>query len=121
MRAPRRWPGPECRGADRLALAVTAYVNGPAFKKGLPKRHEDFAVTFAKDLEGPLATAAGSVRGEIRVKGRCSRDPHALHQGKTRPVDEGKALVREARVNRRSNLTPYRRPILTPSSGGFWR
>jgi len=24
-------------------------------------------------------------------------------------------------VNRRSNLTPYRRPILTPLSGGFWR
>jgi|SRR5882762_7249809 hypothetical protein len=23
-------------------------------------------------------------------------------------------------VNRRSNLTPYRRPILTPLSGGFW-
>ncbi|MCK1673189.1 hypothetical protein [Bradyrhizobium sp. 150] len=27
----------------------------------------------------------------------------------------------EGPVNRRSNLTPYRRPILTPSSGGFWR
>ena len=24
-------------------------------------------------------------------------------------------------VNRRSNLTPYRRPILTPLSDGFWR
>ena len=24
-------------------------------------------------------------------------------------------------VNRRSNLTPYRRPVLTPLSGGFWR
>jgi hypothetical protein len=24
-------------------------------------------------------------------------------------------------VNRRSNLTPYRRPILTPLSGVFWR
>lgn len=24
-------------------------------------------------------------------------------------------------VNRRSNLTPDRRPILTPLSGGFWR
>ena len=24
-------------------------------------------------------------------------------------------------VNRRSNLTPHRRPILTPSSAGFWR
>jgi hypothetical protein len=27
----------------------------------------------------------------------------------------------KADVNRRSNLTPYRRPILTPLSGGFWR
>ena len=24
-------------------------------------------------------------------------------------------------VNRRSNLTPYRRPILTPLIDGFWR
>jgi hypothetical protein len=24
-------------------------------------------------------------------------------------------------VNRRSNMTPYRRPILTPLSDGFWR
>jgi hypothetical protein len=24
-------------------------------------------------------------------------------------------------VNRRSNLTPHRRPILTPSGAGFWR
>jgi site-specific recombinase XerC len=30
-----------------------------------------------------------------------------------RPID------RHQRVNRRSNLTPYRRPILTPLSGGF--
>ena len=29
-------------------------------------------------------------------------------------------LIRDqVRVNRRSNLTPYRRPILTPLSGGF--
>ena len=26
-----------------------------------------------------------------------------------------------ADVNRRSNLTPHRRPILTPLSAGFWR
>jgi uncharacterized protein YbjT (DUF2867 family) len=30
---------------------------------------------------------------------------------------EGERMVRS--VNRRSNLTPYRRPILTPLSGGF--
>jgi enoyl-CoA hydratase/carnithine racemase len=30
----------------------------------------------------------------------------------------GEAYVR-LDVNRRSNLTPYRRPILTPLSGGF--
>jgi hypothetical protein len=39
-------------GADRLALAVTAYLNGLAFKQRLSKDHEDFAVAFVKDMEG---------------------------------------------------------------------
>src|SRR4051812_18591159 len=78
-------------GADRLvALAVRAYVNGPAIKERLSEPLENFAVPLAQDLEGSLATAAGSVRCEAGIEGRCSRDPHAVHQGKTRPVDEGK-------------------------------
>ena len=31
------------------------------------------------------------------------------------------ALTRYQDVNRRSNLTPYRLPILTPLSGSVWR
>jgi CelD/BcsL family acetyltransferase involved in cellulose biosynthesis len=31
----------------------------------------------------------------------------------------GASAPRDLDVNRRSNLTPYRRPILTPLSGGF--
>jgi hypothetical protein len=89
---------------DRLALAVTTCVNGPAFKKRLSERHVHFAVAFAMDLEGSLATAAGSVRCEARVEGRCSRDPDAVHHRKTRPVNEGKALLGRARLCLRSRL-----------------
>jgi len=34
-------------------------------------------------------------------------------------LDPGRTLFVLPGVNRRSNLTPYRRPILTPLSGGF--
>jgi hypothetical protein len=93
MRAPplRRAPGYRGRpcGACRHG-----HVNGPPLSKRLSKRSEDLAVAFAQDLERPLA-AAGSVRRQIRVEGRCLSDPDALHDGKTRPVDEGKTLLRE--------------------------
>ncbi len=39
--------------------------------------------------------------------------------GRAATLDEAKAAFRA--VNRRPNLTPDRRPILTPLSDGFWR
>ena len=52
----------------------------------------------------PLATAAGSVCAEVRVERRGSGGPQALHQRKTRSVDQGKALVRKPCVNLRSRI-----------------
>jgi hypothetical protein len=42
------------------------------------------------------------------------------HRRDTLRSDLG-ALVASSGVNRRSNLTPHRRPILTPLGDGFWR
>jgi hypothetical protein len=52
----------------------------------------------------PLATAAGSVCAEVRVERRCSGDPQALHQRKTRSLDQGKALVRKPCLDLRSRI-----------------
>ena len=35
--------------------------------------------------------------------------------------DVASGLLQNSTVNRRSNLTPYRLPILTPLSGSVWR
>jgi hypothetical protein len=61
-------------------------------------------VAFAQDLERSLATAAGWVRGEVRVERRCSGDPQALHQRKARSVDQAKALVWKPCLNLRSRI-----------------
>jgi hypothetical protein len=70
MRAPRRWRGPECRGRPsgtcRHGLPERA-----GFKQRLSKDHEDFAVAFVKDMEGPLLSAAGST-SSWRASSRCS-------------------------------------------------
>lgn len=83
---------------DRLALPVMAHVNR------LSERHEASAVALAQYLEWSLAPAARSVRGEVRVECRCSSDPQALHQRKTRSVDQGKALVRKPCLDLRSRI-----------------
>src|SRR4051812_36518456 len=89
-------------GADRLvALAVRAYVNGPAIKERLSEPLENFAVPLAQDLEGSLATAAGSVRCEAGIEGAAHVIPmrsiraklvrstkEKLSSGKRAPISE---------------------------------
>src|SRR5258708_37458914 len=44
--------------------------------------------------------------------------------GRGREVNTNQSMIlveRRLNVNRRSNLTPHRRPILTPLGDGFWR
>src|SRR5437870_1765676 len=81
-----------------------AHVNRPAFKDRLSERHEDLAVPLAQNPVRSLATAAGSVRGEVRVEGRCLGDPDALHQLKTRAVNKRKTLLGRARLYLRSRI-----------------
>jgi len=56
-----------------------------------------------------LLPAQGSVELQHDAAGK-------VHHFHTHPVDEILMIV-----NRRSNLTPYRLPILTPLSGSVWR
>lgn len=78
-------------------------MNGPAVKKGLSERHEDLAVAFAKDLEGPLPTAGGRYAAKPGLKVAARVIPMRSMRAKlVRSTME--KLVREARPYLRSRI-----------------
>lgn len=129
MRAPLRWRGPECRGADRLALAVTAYVNGPAFKKRLFEHHEDFAVASLSVRKRRLRPRRGryaakprlkvaareipmrSIRAQLgRLTRKNSRPRSALLSPKPHPDRRGRWVRSELRCRAAAPRRPPPRP-----------
>src|SRR6202030_2106529 len=71
----------------------------------------------AVDLVASSGRSVGSVAKELGLRDSVLRR-WVERRGAGR---EPTAASRRPTVNRRSNLTPYRRPILTPLGDGFWR
>ena len=71
----------------------------------------------ADKAKGAIKEGAGKLSGdkEMETEGKIDKAKGSAHNA----AGDVKDAARDAAVNRRSNLTPYRRPILTPLSGGF--
>ena len=73
------------------------------------------------EVSDRLAEKARRNPRNVRVSVRDDADGTTLVERPRRDPRIVTINFRALDVNRRSNLTPDRRPILTPSGGAFWR
>jgi hypothetical protein len=115
----RAWPAPDLNFADREDFPVA---------KSMPQSSLSFIMLqysrLTKEwllvLTRAAATGQGAFLGEVDAALKLKYF-ETLFSSTSLGDGYAVSLMRQDGVNRRSNLTPDRRPILTPLSGGLWR